>query len=292
VRIRSVKPDFWRDRETTGRWPADMKLLYVGLWGVADDEGRFEVDYDLLRADLDPFGSTWTAIGTVLARLVETGCVSVYESEGRTYGFIPKFKAHQHPNKPTPSRLPKPPDPLPKRSRRTPVALPPGEEGRGGEGSMVGVVKEPKPAAKKPAASGTPFSVTQRRLVATYAEVMGGEYLWQGARDAEGLKRILALNAPPDTIDEKWRVGLKGKGWASAKTVAQLASKWNDLEVDEYEARWRAAREAAERGLAEPGAGSNGGGTGAGPVEPDPDPDAAARAAVSPEIRNLLGVGR
>jgi hypothetical protein len=140
MRIRSVKPDFWRDRDTTGRWPADMKLLYVGLWNVADDEGRLELDLDLLAADLDPFRVTWPDMAAVVERIRQTGCLSVYEVEGRKYGFIPKFKDHQKPNKPSPSRHPAPPATLSESYRTTPVALPAGEEKESrGEGVGVGV---------------------------------------------------------------------------------------------------------------------------------------------------------
>lgn len=146
MRIRSLKPEFWRDRDTTGRWPADMKLLYAGLWNVADDEGRFELDLDLLCADLDPFRVTWPDMGAVLAKIEATGCLVVYESGGRKYGFIPKFRDHQHPSKPTPSRLPAPPGWLLHDSESTPGALLAGEERRGEEGRGSAEVDEPPSA--------------------------------------------------------------------------------------------------------------------------------------------------
>jgi hypothetical protein len=156
MRIRSVKPDFWRDRDTTGRWPADMKLLYVGLWNVADDEGRLEIDLDLLAADLDPFRVTWPDLAAVIERIRATGCLIVYEADGKKFGFIPSFKAHQHPSKPSPSRLPAPPAQLPERSRKTPGALPAGEEGKGEEREGNGAEQRatvPAPEATDP---GTP----------------------------------------------------------------------------------------------------------------------------------------
>jgi hypothetical protein len=158
MRIRSVKPDFWRDRDTTGRWPADMKLLYVGLWNVADDEGRLEIDLDLLAADLDPFRVTWPDLAAVIERIRATGCLIVYEADGKKFGFIPSFKAHQHPSKPSPSRLPAPPAQLPERSRKTPGALPAGEEGRGEEKERIGAEQRATVPAPEATDLGTPVA--------------------------------------------------------------------------------------------------------------------------------------
>jgi hypothetical protein len=186
MRIRSVKPDFWRDRDTTGRWPADMKLLYVGLWNVADDEGRLELDLDLLAADLDPFRATWPDLAAVLDRISSTGCLVPYEIEGRKYGFIPKFKDHQKPNKPTPSKLPSPPRELPESSGSGSVALPAGGEGnRRGEGEeqedaarvaahLLGSLPEAAPESAHPNAAAPAGDVSsvesfRRRLAESLA---------------------------------------------------------------------------------------------------------------------------
>jgi hypothetical protein len=148
MRIRSVKPDFWRDRDTTGRWPADMKLLYVGLWNVADDKGRFELDLDLLAADLDPFRVTWPDLPAVIEKIRLAGCLTVYEVDGRKYGFLPNFNKHQKPNNPSPSKLPEPYAGLPKSFVSAPVVLPSGEEKESrGEGEGVGGEKEGAPPA-------------------------------------------------------------------------------------------------------------------------------------------------
>ncbi len=111
MRIRSVKPEFFRDPDTTGRWPADLKVFYLGLWCVSDDEGRFMWDPDLIAADLFPFDRGVDVPG-LLRRLSATGRVLRYEVAGRAYGFLPKFAKHQKINRPTPSRLPPPPEGL------------------------------------------------------------------------------------------------------------------------------------------------------------------------------------
>jgi hypothetical protein len=107
MRIRTIKPEFFRDPDTTGRWPADLKMFYVGMWCVADDAGRFAWDEDLIGSDLFPFDRK-ADVGKLLARLVEAGVVVTYTVDGRKYGFLKNFSAHQKINRPTPSRLPDP----------------------------------------------------------------------------------------------------------------------------------------------------------------------------------------
>jgi hypothetical protein len=53
VRIRSVKPEFWRSPDTA---ELDMfaRLLFIGLWNYVDDNGVGEDDVSLIRSDLFP----------------------------------------------------------------------------------------------------------------------------------------------------------------------------------------------------------------------------------------------
>ena len=107
MRIRSIKPDYWKDR-VTGRWADDMQLLYAGLWNFADDDGRFEWEPDLVRSELFPYKPGWP-VAEVLEKLRQTGRVVGYEVEGCLYGWMPSFRKHQHPDKPKKSTLPEPP---------------------------------------------------------------------------------------------------------------------------------------------------------------------------------------
>ena len=141
----------------------------------------------------------------------------------------------------------------------------------------VPVPREALASRKRAAPEPSGFAIARDRLVAVFAEVTGGKYLWNGAKDAEGLKRVLALGVPLETIVAKWRAGLRGKGWASARTVAQLAAKWNDLEVDREADELIRLRDEAERAIA---AGSGPGGAGEpGEAPARPSPAAAAAAA-------------
>lgn len=145
MRIRSLKPDYTTDR-ITGRWPLDIQMFYAALWTIADDEGRFEWEPDLLRAQLFPYHPALDAAG-MLTTIWRAGRVQKYEVDGQHFGVIVNFKRHQHPNKPQPSKLPDPSlgttVPLPADSRSAPVALPPVEEGRVEEVEGRGYPAEP-----------------------------------------------------------------------------------------------------------------------------------------------------
>ncbi len=140
MRIRAIKPEFWRDPDTTGRWPADLKLFYIGLWMVADDDGRFAWDEDLIASDLYPFDRT-VDVGALLQQLLQADRVQAYSVGGRRYGFIHNFSKHQKINRPTPSRLPPPPEGLTEHSLNTHGGLTAGKERKGSgirdQGSVI-----------------------------------------------------------------------------------------------------------------------------------------------------------
>lgn len=54
MRIRSIKPVFWRDRDLA-RIGDEARLFYIGLWMQADDAGYFRWNTDEIGADLYPF---------------------------------------------------------------------------------------------------------------------------------------------------------------------------------------------------------------------------------------------
>lgn len=66
-----------------------------------------------------------------------------------------------------------------------------------------------------------------------FRAVVGGEYLWQGAKDGVALAELLKA-APLEEVRTRWRRGLKHPpdDWLGVRTVAQLRSKWNDLATD------------------------------------------------------------
>lgn len=88
--------------------------------------------------------------------------------------------------------------------------------------------KRPEPAAPVAKPASPRLKPLSEALVADYLAVRGCDYRHQGAKDAQALKSLLPV-ATDEEVRARWRRGLAATGWASCSTLAQLASKWNDL---------------------------------------------------------------
>lgn len=109
MRIRSVKPEFYRD-DVTGLMECEVALFYLALCGFADDAGCFEWNARLIRADVDPYDAKWggpKGIERQLGNLEQLGRIARYSVDGRAYGRILSFRSHQSPKKPA-YRCPQP----------------------------------------------------------------------------------------------------------------------------------------------------------------------------------------
>jgi hypothetical protein len=94
-RIRQVRREFWSD-SLVGRWPDGLRLFYIGLWCVADDDGYLEWDVPSIAADLYRYRSTTKREADVakwLSELVSSGRL-VRQSCGR-HGWLPTLTGHQ-----------------------------------------------------------------------------------------------------------------------------------------------------------------------------------------------------
>jgi hypothetical protein len=97
MRIRSVKPEFFRHEELQdceashpGKY---IMLSFIGLWCISDSKGRFEWKPRVMKLDILPFLNF--NMEETLAVLEEHGFVERYEVDGRPFGFIPSFEKHQ-----------------------------------------------------------------------------------------------------------------------------------------------------------------------------------------------------
>mgnify|MGYP000103035265 CR=1 FL=1 len=109
-RIRTIKPEFWTD-ERIGELSIPARLMFIGLWNYADDEGRFEVSPKKLKIWIFPYDEiSAEEVWNYFEELLATGLVIEYEIEGRIYYCIKNFKKHQRINRPSHSKLPPPPE--------------------------------------------------------------------------------------------------------------------------------------------------------------------------------------
>ena len=106
MRIRAIKPEFFFDEELASLPPL-TRLLYIGLWCEADDEGRLRLHPMYLRGKLFPYSSE--DLQPHIDSLKSHGKLIEYSVKAQTYGFLPNFNTHQRINRPSKSKLPEPP---------------------------------------------------------------------------------------------------------------------------------------------------------------------------------------
>jgi hypothetical protein len=104
-----IKPSFFLN-EDLATLPYEARLLFIGLWCVADREGRLEDRPRRLKAELFPYDDI--DLDPLLWKLAELGFIVRYEAQGKRYIQIANFTKHQrlHPNE-APSEIPPPPEP-------------------------------------------------------------------------------------------------------------------------------------------------------------------------------------
>jgi len=107
VRIRTIKPEFWRDQTIQGL-AERTQLVYIGLWCMADDCGRFQADVDTIRAEIAKKARP-SDVAQAVHQLVECEKVMTYEVNGESYGVVVNWW-HQKIDKPSGPEWPPPPD--------------------------------------------------------------------------------------------------------------------------------------------------------------------------------------
>jgi hypothetical protein len=97
ARTRSIKPSFFKNEYLAECEPM-ARLLFIGLWTLADRNGRLELRPLRIKAELFPYDNC--DIVGLLKQLADRGFVRAYESGDTKVLEIPKFGEHQrcHPD--------------------------------------------------------------------------------------------------------------------------------------------------------------------------------------------------
>ena len=111
VRIRSIKPEFWRSEDIAALdW--DARLVFIGLWSYVDDNGVGRDDERIICAELfaldDPLSEPSVRAQAALNTLSRHGLITRYSVDGRRYLHIVTWDKHQKINRPSEPRLPLP----------------------------------------------------------------------------------------------------------------------------------------------------------------------------------------
>ncbi|MBI1348801.1 hypothetical protein GC163_21215 [bacterium] len=95
MRARNIKPAFFRN-ELLAELPAATRLLFIGLWCLADREGRLEDRPKRIKLELLPFDEI--DIEQALSDLETQGFIKRYVAEGVSVIRVSNFVKHQTPH--------------------------------------------------------------------------------------------------------------------------------------------------------------------------------------------------
>lgn len=95
MRCRSIKPGFFKNEQLAECDPL-ARILFAGLWCVADRDGRLEDRPKRIKAEVLPYDEA--DVDRLLDRLHAGGFIRRYQVAGVGYVQVLKFEEHQHPH--------------------------------------------------------------------------------------------------------------------------------------------------------------------------------------------------
>ena len=99
ARIRTIKPEFWED-EKLAKLPVHARLLFIGTWNFADDNGVLLANPILMKSHIFPYEDIGiSTISEWIDMLVENGMLIRTTYNGKDYLVIRKFLIHQKINR-------------------------------------------------------------------------------------------------------------------------------------------------------------------------------------------------
>ena len=98
ARARNIKPGFFLNDELAAL-PCEARLLFIGLWTIADRCGRLEDRPRRIAAELFPYDTV--DVDALLQSLHDSSerFIVRYEVDGTRYIQVTNFEAHQNPHK-------------------------------------------------------------------------------------------------------------------------------------------------------------------------------------------------
>ena len=95
MRIRSVKPDFFKDEKVSDQPPMN-RLLFIGLWCMADVDGRLEDRPRFIKIEVFPYElADKCDIEQMLKALDHVGLIKRYSVDTKSYIQVINFCKHQ-----------------------------------------------------------------------------------------------------------------------------------------------------------------------------------------------------
>lgn len=95
ARARNIKPSFFTNEDLV-ELPFEDRLLFIGLWTLADREGRLEDRPKRIKMAVFPADNV--DVDASLARLAKSGFIARYEARGIACIQVLNFAKHQNPH--------------------------------------------------------------------------------------------------------------------------------------------------------------------------------------------------
>lgn len=247
ARQRVLHPNFFVDEKIV-QVSAFARLMFQGLWCLADREGRLERKPLKLKMQLFPADSVDGE--ALVGELEAIDLVRRYDVDGASYLWIPGFKKHQHVHpKEVASRLPEPQSPgskaMHEEKARAFGHATPGEPGKSGHepgGSRAGSSgtsgpsgpsKNPSPdkRAPKPKKPVDPrYGPLVGRLKALTLEHAKTDAFTNA--DGAALKTLIGRGELDEEIITRFTRGLTADRYSpKCATVMQLLQRWPELGI-------------------------------------------------------------
>lgn len=96
ARQRIIRPDFFTDDQLAA-CPPHARLLFAGLWGLADKRGRLRDQPPVIHGAVFPFEPDLN-VDALLTDLQEAGSILRYTVEGKNYIQVKNFERFQNPH--------------------------------------------------------------------------------------------------------------------------------------------------------------------------------------------------
>src|SRR5215472_11102365 len=99
MRARNLKPSFFKNEELA-ECPFEVRILFAGIWCLADRNGNLENRPKLIKAEVFPHDAV--DVPSMLAKLDQRKLIRLYEVDGKAYINIPSWQKHARPHKDEP----------------------------------------------------------------------------------------------------------------------------------------------------------------------------------------------
>lgn len=259
MRRREISPEFWTD-ERVVELSDGAKLLFIGLWNLADREGRLEDKPLSIGFKVRPWAPR--EVPAFLGELASGGLIIRYSVDGTNCIEVPGFVEHQRPHpKEQASKLPARPEisrqavesndtPRNSDTCRAGSSFPSGSSGPSGPAEVAsaersareetgprvvydgeGLLTPTDPPSqvppRKPQKRRDPTEADPRHqplveaLTMAFMKVRKAKYPFT-PRDALAVKALLTSGISPPEVTEAWVRALQHVGYPSVSTLSEF----------------------------------------------------------------------